>query len=180
MHDLLSLPDRQPRSLLVAFADIFGFTRHALRSDDAVIAEDLDDYYLRVERLVTAAGGVVVKYIGDSALIAFPEQAIDAGVECLLALKAETDAWLAERGWRGSTLNVKAHFGELVAGPFGPSGARRFDVIGKTVNIAARLPSPGVAITPQAFRKLGKAMRARFKKHTPPVTYIRVEDSHRD
>ena len=38
------------------------------------------------------------------------------------------------------------------------------------------LDATGVTLTVNAFRKLGPALRRRFKKHTPPVTYIRLED----
>jgi hypothetical protein len=41
------------------------------------------------------------------------------------------------------------------------------------------LDAPGVALSGEAFRKLGPEMRKRFKKHTPPITYIRVEDPRR-
>ena len=67
-------------------------------------------------------------------------------------------------------------FGTVVAGPFGRDGDKRYDVIGKTVNVAATLDATGVALSVAAFRKLGPALRRRFKKHTPPVTYIRLED----
>jgi hypothetical protein len=33
-------------------------------------------------------------------------------------------------------------------------------------------------MTPPAFRALSPETRKMFKKHTPPVTYIALEDSH--
>ncbi len=38
------------------------------------------------------------------------------------------------------------------------------------------LEARGVALSVTAFRKLGPALRQRFEKHTPPITYIRLED----
>ena len=75
---------------------------------------------------------------------------------------------------------VKAHFGTVIAGHYrsGGDGAQRFDIIGENVNVAARLDSHGFAISAEAFRKLGADTRKRFKKHTPPITYIRVGDKH--
>jgi hypothetical protein len=52
-------------------------------------------------------------------------------------------------------------------------------VIGKAVNTAAALDASGVTLSVAAFRKLGPELRRRFKKHTPPVSYIRSEDPHR-
>jgi hypothetical protein len=49
-----------------------------------------------------------------------------------------------------------------------------------TVNIAATLKSNDLAITPQLFRRLNPDTRKLFKKHTPPITYIPVNESHQD
>ena len=76
--------------------------------------------------------------------------------------------------------NVKAHFGQVVAGEFGARSEKRFDLLGKTVNTAAILVgSGGVTLSTEAFRKLGPELRRRFKKHSAPVTFIRSEDPHR-
>jgi class 3 adenylate cyclase len=85
---------------------------------------------------------------------------------------------MAGRGW-DCRLTAKAHYGVVVAGPFGPPEAARFDVIGKAVNTAAMLDGAGVTLSVAAFRRLSPHLRRRFKKHTPPVTYIRSEDPHR-
>ncbi len=82
------------------------------------------------------------------------------------------------RGW-DCRLVVKAHFGPAVAGPFGAASDKRFDVIGKAVSTAATLDSTGVTLSVDAFRKLGPALRRRFKKHTTSVIYIRQEDPRR-
>lgn len=52
-------------------------------------------------------------------------------------------------------------------------------MLGRSVNAAALLDSTGVALSVEAFRKLGPELRKRFKKHTPTITYIRAEDPHR-
>jgi hypothetical protein len=55
----------------------------------------------------------------------------------------------------------------------------RAEVLGKEVNATAMLDSMGVALSVEAFRRLDPEARKRFKKHTPPVTYIRTGDPHR-
>ena len=166
---------RAQTSLLVAFVDLTRFKVQVQNSGDLAVAETLDAYYELVAQAVTAAGGTLVKFIGDAALIVFAEGRIDAGVAMLLDLKDHVDQWMAERGWE-CRLTVKAHFGPVVAGPMGARGDKRYDVIGKTVNTAAILQSQGVTLSAEAFRALGPELRTRFKKHTPPVTYIRGED----
>jgi class 3 adenylate cyclase len=163
--------------LLVAFLDLTRFTVQSERSTDEEIAAVLDAYYEQVALAVREAGGTVVKFIGDAALVVFPADGVDRGVLGLLSLKASVDALMVRRGWP-CRLIAKVHFGTVVAGPFG-AAERRYDVIGRLVNTAALLESSGVSLSVEAFRKLGAEMRSRFKKHTPPITYIRVEDPHR-
>ena len=164
--------------LLIAFVDLTRYAAQSQRVTDRALADTIDTYYERVASLVERAGGRVVKFIGDAALLVFPEDAVDRGVEGLLQLKDTVDELMQERGW-DCRLAVKAHFGTTVAGPFGAAGAKRFDVIGKAVNTAATLDSTGVTLSVAAFRKLGPELRRRFHKHTPPITYIRMEDPRR-
>ena len=164
--------------LLVAFADLTRFGAQSQRVSDADIAEVLDAYYERVAAAVESAGGQLVKFFGDGALAVFAEGDVDRGVAALLEMKDSVDRFMSAQGWE-CRLVIKAHFGPAVAGPFGSAGAKRFDVIGKTVNVTAMLESSGVALSAAAFRKLGPDLRRRFKKHTPPITYIRHEDPRR-
>jgi class 3 adenylate cyclase len=166
---------RSETPLLIAFADLARFGAQSQRVDDAELAEGLDAFYEEVGASVHGAGGRVVKYIGDAALIVFEADHVDRGVETLLALKDAVDRSMARRGWE-CRLVVKAHFGTVITGPFGTAGDKRQDVIGKAVNVTAALDATGVALSTTAFRKLAPGLRRRFKKHTPPVTYIRVED----
>jgi adenylate cyclase len=164
--------------LLIAFTDFTRFAVEAERRADPELARVMDAYYQLAGGIVTGGGGRIVKFIGDATLAVFPPEAIDRGVEALLALKDASDQLMIDRGW-DCRLTVKVHFGPVVAGDFGPVSDKRFDILGKTVNVTARLQVSGVALSVEAFRQLGPEMRRRFKKHTPPVTYIRVQDSHR-
>ena len=165
---------RGEHPLVVAFLDLKGYAAQAARLPDGELAEHIDGYYGRIAERVTAAGGYVIKFIGDGALIVFRREAADTAVDTFLALKAELDEWLAQLGW-GCQLTIKIHVGDVIVGPFNG----RLDVIGREVNAAAMLDSTGVALSVPAFRALGPELRARFKKHTPPVTYIRLEDPRR-
>jgi len=119
-----------------------------------------------------------VKFIGDAILAVFPPEGVDRGVRGLLELKDAADQFMIKHGWE-CRLVVKVHFGPVAAGHIGAGASRRYDVLGKTVNVAARLETPGVALSVEAFRQLGPEVRRCFKKHTPPITYVRQEDLHR-
>ena len=172
------MPDFSEVSLLVAFTDFTRFAVQTERLDDVEVARVMQTYYELAGRTIASAGGRVVKFIGDATLAVFPVEDVDRGVLALLELKEAADGLMADRGWE-SRLTVKAHFGPVVAGHFGVASDTRYDILGKTVNVTARLEASGVALSVEAFRQLGPDVRQRFKKHTPPVTYIRVEDPHR-
>ena len=163
--------------LLVAFLDLTGFALQATRVGDDELAAVIDGWYERVAARTAAAGGRTVKFIGDAALLVFDAARADDGAAALLELKQAGDAYFAERGWP-CRVSIKAHVGPCVAGAYGAAGDKRFDVIGQTVNTTAMLDGGGVCLSVDAFRALSPAMRTRFKKHTWPVTYIRVEDPH--
>jgi class 3 adenylate cyclase len=169
---------RSATPLLVIFLDLTRFGAQSQRVDDVELADTIDAYYEQVGAAVQEAGGRVVKYVGDGVLVVFDEDHVDRGVEMLLALKDAVDHAMARRGWE-CRLIAKAHFGTAIAGPFGVAGDKRQDVIGKAVNTAAMLEATGVTLSVAAFRKLSPALRRRFRKHTPPVTYIRLEDPRR-
>jgi adenylate cyclase len=166
---------RSETPLLIVFTDLTRCAAQCLRHDNVEIADVLDAYYERVAAAVDAAGGVVVKFIGDGSLIVFPEHAVDHAVGMLLELKNSIDRFMTERGWE-CRFTAKVHFGTAMAGLFGAAGAKRYDVIGKDVNTAAMLDSAGLTLSVEPFRKLSRDMRTHFKKHTPPVTYLRIED----
>ena len=169
--------ERAELRLLVAFVDLTGYAMQSTRVADDEVASVIDGWYEQLAARVAAAGGRTVKFIGDAALIVFAADRADDGAAALLALKQDGDAYFAQRGWPCRP-SIKAHVGPCIAGPYGAAGDKRFDVIGKTVNTAAMLDGGGVCLSVDAFRALGPAMRQKFKKHTWPVTYIRVEDPH--
>ncbi len=172
MSDVTQVP------LLVVFTSFNRYTAQVDRLDDAEVARVMSAYYGMAASAVKAAGGRVVKFIGDATLAVFPAEAVDRGVLGILELKDASDRFMAEQGW-DCHLMAKVHFGSVAQGQFGTGADRRYDVLGKTVNVAARLETNGVALSVEAFRQLGPEVRQRFKKHTPAVTYIRQEDSHR-
>lgn len=178
MTTLKNINTPQEMNLLVAFFDLTKFAQFGRNHSAREIFDTLSAYYEFVGDIVENSGGQVVKFIGDAALIVYPETHVNEGVLALKALKDKGDAWLTKRGMPSRNI-IKAHFGPVVCGQVGTRTDKRFDVFGETVNIAALLKSNGLAMTPQVFRKLDARTRKLFKKHTPPITYIPVTESHR-
>lgn len=169
----------QEQELVVAFFDLTGFLRFSRVHTAMEVFSWLDQYYEFVGEWVSQAEGRVVKFMGDAGLLVYPGEAADGAVVNLVHLKAMGDRWLAEHEAPCRQI-IKAHVGSVICGPLGTRREKRFDVISETVNTSAILPSHGLAITPALFRKLTASTRKLFKKHTPPVRYIPVEESHQD
>ena len=133
-------------SLVIAFADIAGFAKHAAKLEDEEVFAWMNAFYGRVETAVSAADGLVVKYIGDAVLMVFPGDRAAGAVQCLAELRNETNAWLADVA-PDTSLGVKAHLGEPIAGLIGSGENRRFDVLGNAVNDTARLKGHGLILS---------------------------------
>ena len=158
---------------LVAFYDLTGFMTYAKGRAPADVLGLCATYFELTGAIIHDAGGYLIKTLGDEGLCLFLDA--DAGIDALLRLQREGDAWLRNLGWPSRAV-VKAHWGPVALGRVGAPGRQRLDVYGDTVNTAAVLNArePGFAMTPQLFRQFSADSRRAFKKHTPPVTYIPV------
>jgi len=157
-------------TLGVTFFDVSRLSKWASSEEDTLVAGFLQRFYELAAKHIEPVGGRIVKFIGDAGLAVFPEESAEDVIVGLCALAQGTRECAREFGL-DTYLNVNVHVGPVLAGNFGPKGSERFDVIGKTVNIAARLGRRGVTLSPQAFRCLSEEGRKRFEKIKPPVTY---------
>ncbi len=179
MKQFKSIARATELNLLVAFFDLTLFSRFARGRSNQETFDLLSAYFELVGDIISSGGGMVVKFMGDAGLIVFPEENIDTGVLSLRELRSSGDRWLSEQNTPCRNA-IQAHFGPVVCGPIGTRDNKHFDILGDTVNTAAMLKTRSFAISPQVFRKLKPDTRKHFKKHTPPVTYIPVEEKHPD
>ena len=165
--------------LLVAVANFTGYTAQTAGLADLDVSRVMAGYYDLADATISAAGGRVVKFIGDGVLAVFPSDGVDRGVLGLLELKEAADRYMTDRGWK-CALVVKVHYGTVAEGHIGTGAGRRYDVLGKVVNSAFRLESGGgVTLSAEAFGRLGPGTQARFKTLAPPAIYVRQEDPPR-
>jgi len=162
--------DFRMETLGVAFFDLSRMLAWSSSEEDTKIASFFREFYALSAKHVEGAGGRIVKFMGDAGLCVFDTDLAEAVIFALCDLSAEVRARAAAFGF-DTYLNINVHAGPVVTGPFGAPGDERFDVIGKTVNVAARLGRRGVTLSAQAFRCLSNEARQRFDKIKPPVTY---------
>jgi adenylate cyclase len=130
----------------ILVADLRGFTHLSTRLPPEKTADLINRYYGVVVPAIVAEGGEVLKFIGDAVLAIFPaaEMGDDAAtLAALRAARAALDAPVEPFPVDGSTVPVRfgvaLHLGDAVFGNVGSGDRLDFTVIGRDVNIAARI-----------------------------------------
>jgi adenylate cyclase len=120
-------------------SDLRGFTALADAADPEATVAAINAYLDRVVPPVVAAGGEVLKFMGDGVLAIFPVgESRDAAAACAAALGAAKAA-LASGAPEGPRLGMALHLGEAAYGNIGAGDRLDFTVIGRDVNLLARL-----------------------------------------
>lgn len=164
---------------LVFLTDLGSFSRLTKGMDLLQLAEMLTDYAKITDRVISGAGGTIVKYESDSVLGYFPKDLADTGVRALMDLKKAVESELKVTNV-SARLKIGAHYGEFAVAYFPP--VNTLDIIGDTVNIAIRMGSGGpnphpnrLVLSAEAFRKLEPETRKAFHKFTEPIVYLMEE-----
>lgn len=130
------------------YADLRGFTALADQMDGAALVRMLDDYLDAIGGPVTAAGGEVLKFMGDGLIAVFPVGESGASAGCRQALRAALGALHANQvlnlrrassGEPTMALDVALHCGRVMYGNVGTATRLDFTTVGPAVNEAARL-----------------------------------------
>ena len=131
----------------ILFFDLRGFTNATEHLGGAYVMRLLNVYLRQMAEVVSQAGGVVDKFIGDNVMATFgvlsgldnPSQSACDCAQAMIERMEHINEQLSERGLPSLRPSVGLSFGEVVAGTLGGSNRRSFTVIGAAVNRAARL-----------------------------------------
>ncbi|MEX0283650.1 MAG: adenylate/guanylate cyclase domain-containing protein [Paracoccaceae bacterium] len=125
----------------ILFADMRGFTQLTSDMEAEAATALLNAYYDCVVPHVEAAGGEVLKFIGDGILAVFRDTG-DAAETCARALEAARAALEAVDAYEGAprfSVGIGLHYGEAAYGNVGSGARLDYTVIGRDVNLAARV-----------------------------------------
>jgi class 3 adenylate cyclase len=137
----------ETKEVTVLFADLVGFTSLAERLPAHVLVDIMNGYFERMSRAILAHSGHVSTYLGDGILALFgalqpnPWQANDAA-HAALAMHVELAAYnreLEARHLPPLSIGVGLHRGRGVAGLVGSTHKKEYAIVGRTVNVAARI-----------------------------------------
>jgi adenylate cyclase len=131
------------RDVSVLFADLQGYTAFSERTEPLAVRRMLNAYFSRLVPLMEELGGEVHQLIGDAIMVVFnkqgdqPDHAVLAARAALAFQQAAAEMASEAPGWPRFRVGVNS--GMVAAGVLGDRGHRKHDVIGDTVNLAARL-----------------------------------------
>ncbi|MGE5636000.1 MAG: adenylate/guanylate cyclase domain-containing protein [Nocardioidaceae bacterium] len=151
------------RDMSVLFSDLVGFTTFAERHAPSEVAAMLDAFYaMATPLMVRGFAGKIERLMGDGMLVSFnadvdqPDHPLRAA-HAALALQRQADRLASEHDdW--PRLRVGVNTGQVVIREMGGDGYVAFELVGDTVNTAARLetqaPVGGVLIGAATYRRL--------------------------
>src|SRR5262245_28678096 len=133
----------------ILYADVRGFTNCAEKTTPEEVTRRLNGIFDCVGDPVRAAGGEILKFLGDGVLAVFlPPDGANVAVVTPAALTAAREALArvealnateAAAGNSPLSLDIALHAGEVTYGNIGTADRLDFTVIGPAVNEAARL-----------------------------------------
>ena len=129
----------------------------------------LDGFYSLCHEHLEPSGGDVIKYMGDSCLVVFPEHEVTSAIEAVSRLRAAFPDYCLSRAVKPTDLRAGIHVDECIIGEFGKNDQR--DVLGRGASLAIQMAEPGITLSEQVYRKLPSGDRGPFKKQGGKVRY---------
>jgi adenylate cyclase len=139
------------RVVTVIFTDIRNFTTLSEHAPSGEVVEWLNDYFGRMQEVITSRGGHINKFIGDGLMIVFGAPVdrgasveAQAAVDCALTMFESVSRMNEE--WKGTgrpefKIGIGINSGEATCGVVGARQRLEYTIIGDAVNLASRLES---------------------------------------
>lgn len=136
------LPAPKRQDVCILFSDVRGFTELSQEMEPEVLLNVLSGHLETLVSLVYRHGGYVDKFSGDGLMAVFDgEDMVYKCCMCALEMLEASRERLANEGIRIHQMGIGINRGEAVIGNLGSDEHLDYTLIGKTVNLAARLCS---------------------------------------
>jgi len=151
---LLDMPDGlklggEKREVTILMSDLRGFTALAERLEPTEVVALLNQYLSAMVEPIQQSGGTIDEIIGDAILVLFGaplamEDGAQRAVRCALEMQKAmggVNEYNLQRGWPEIEMGIGLHSGEVVVGNIGSTKRSKYGVVGRTVNLTARIES---------------------------------------
>ena len=151
------------RRCTVLFADVRGFTNLTERTPPTEMVGLMNAYFEKVTQVIFANNGTLDKYIGDAVMALFGAPIASGedewnAVRAAWQMQEQINAFNVEREEEGKEpigVGIGIATGQLIAGYMGSSQTLSYTVLGRSVNLSARLcgmaPPGKVLVGPITF-----------------------------
>jgi len=135
-----TLPAPRRQDVCILFSDARGFTEMSQELEPEAVFEILSDRLAAQVELVYRQGGYVDKYSGDGIMAVFDGEDMARNCcRCALDILDSARELSGGKGTRAIELGLGIHRGYAMVGNLGSEKHFDYTVVGKTVNLAARL-----------------------------------------
>jgi adenylate cyclase len=151
---LLDLPEGlklggEKREVTLLMSDLRGFTALAERLEATEVVSLLNHYLSAMVEVIHRTGGTIDEIIGDAIFVLFGApmvmpDAAQRAVRCALAMQKAMPGVNEHNftmGWPEIEMGIGLHTGEVVVGNIGSTKRSKYAVVGRTVNLTARIES---------------------------------------
>jgi adenylate cyclase len=133
----------------ILMSDLRGFTALAERLEPTEVVSLLNHYLSAMVEPIQQNGGTIDEIIGDAILGLFgaplaTEDAAQRAVRCALGMQQAmrgVNEYNRQMGWPEIEMGIALHTGEVVVGNIGSTKRSKYGVVGRTVNLTARIES---------------------------------------
>lgn len=137
------------RVVTVMMSDLRGFTAIGERFPPEDVITMLNIYLEAMTEIILKYNGTIIEFLGDGILTLFGapttrEDDAQRAVACALAMQSAMPAVNAknqQRGFPPLSMGVGINTGHVVAGNIGSDLRRKYGVVGKVINLTARIES---------------------------------------
>jgi adenylate cyclase len=169
---LLDMPDGlklggEKREISILMSDLRGFTVFAERLEAGAVVALLNHYLSAMFEPIQRNKGTIDEIIGDAILALFgaplvTEDAARNAVRCALEMQKAMEAvneYNRQMGWPELEMGIALNTGEVVVGNIGSQKRSKYGVVGRHVNLTARIESftvgGQVLVSPDLIRAAG-------------------------
>ena len=127
--------------------DLRGFTAFSDSLPPETVVKILNNYLSEMTTIIEKYSGTIDSFVGDSIMTVFgvpfqraddAERAIACALEMQLAMPS-VNAWNAKNGFPELEMGIGINTGEVVVGNIGSDKRAKYGVVGRNVNLAARV-----------------------------------------
>jgi adenylate cyclase len=175
VETLLDMPDGlrlggEKREVTILMSDLRDFTALAERLEPTEVVALLNHYLSAMVEPIHKSGGTIDEIIGDAILVLFgaplamedgPRRAVFCALEMQKAM-TQVNEYNLQRGWPEIEMGIALHTGDVVVGNIGSTKRSKYGVVGRTVNLTARIESFSVGgqvlVSPTLIQAAGRGL----------------------